>query len=233
DALAGEQVHEVGLQPGLDLLDAGAQALEVELGPGSGEAHAGAAVDEAHGPGRGDHGLRGDAVPEVRRAADDVLLDHRHASAETCCGGGRRVAGRSTADDDEAKAHGLRLPAEGERSGCRPGRREAVGGGDQATSRASRTIRWSGVNSRLVRPSPMTTTLVATVPRIRYMMAACTSTASTGSTPARMRPVIAPGRNTSPTAFVFSICEVSAVRRAMRTNGLDASGHGWPSARRA
>jgi hypothetical protein len=33
--------------------------------------------------------------------------------------------------------------------------------------------------------------------------------------------------------LVFSICDVRAVRSAERTNGLDASGHGWPSARRA
>ncbi len=44
---------------------------------------------------------------------------------------------------------------------------------------------------------------------------------------------MAPGRNTRPTALVFSIWDVTAVRSAERTNGLDASCQGWPSARRA
>lgn len=38
-----------------------------------------------------------------------------------------------------------------------------------------------------------------------------------GGTPTRMRPVIAPGRKTSPVALVDSICGVSAERRAVRT----------------
>ena len=59
----------------------------------------------------GDHRLRRDAVEEVGGAPEDVPLDERDLGAEAGCGGGRRVAGGTTADDDEPMGHGRRLPA--------------------------------------------------------------------------------------------------------------------------
>src|SRR5690606_17590915 len=237
DVLAPQQVDDVVLELGLDALDAVAQALEVELRGRHRQAHAGAGPHVAHGGGRGDHRLGGDAVPQVGRPADDVTLDHRDLGPQPGGGRGGGVAGGTATEDDEAEGHGPRVPAALAPTAvvgvapARPGRGRPAGG--QVSPRARRTRRWSGVNRCRVSPRPMMTTLVATAPRIRYMIAACTSTASTGSAPARMRPVMAPGRKTSPTALVFSICEVSAVRSADRTNGFDACCQGWPSARRA
>ena len=58
-----------------------------------------------HGPAGGDHRLGRDAVPQVRRAADDVALDQRDLGAEPGRVGGRRVAGRAAADDHEPQCH--------------------------------------------------------------------------------------------------------------------------------
>ena len=56
--------------------------------------------------------------------------------------------------------------------------------------------------------------VVATDPSTTNITTAWTSPASTGLTPARISPVIAPGRKTSPPALVVSICGTSAVRAA-------------------
>ena len=48
--------------------------------------------------------------------------------------------------------------------------------------------------------------------KIMYITISCTRTASSGSTPARSKPVIAPGSAINPTTLVLSICIVNAVR---------------------
>ena len=49
---------------------------------------------------------------QVGGAADDVALDHRDLGAEPGGVRGRRVAGRSTADDHEARRHGAQAMAQ-------------------------------------------------------------------------------------------------------------------------
>ncbi len=83
--------------------------VDVDLGDRLLEAHPRRPAQEAHRPAGGDHRLRRDAVPQVGGAADDVALDHRDVGAEPGGVGGRRVAGRSAADDHEACGHGVRL----------------------------------------------------------------------------------------------------------------------------
>lgn len=56
---------------------------------------------------------------------------------------------------------------------------------------------------------------------------------SAGSTPARISPDIAPGRLISPTTFVESIAGISAVRKADRWCGKNASRADWPRHSRA
>src|SRR5690606_34783191 len=53
----------------------------------------------------------GDAVPQVRRPADDVTLDHRDLGPQPGGGRGGGVAGRTATEDDEAEGHGPRVPA--------------------------------------------------------------------------------------------------------------------------
>ncbi len=73
------------------------------------------------------------------------------------------------------------------------------------------------MNRRRTTPIATTVVAVAADPSTRYITTTCTRTASIGSTPARIRPVIAPGRNTIPTALVVSIWGTSAARSAVRT----------------
>ena len=87
-----------------------AEAVTVELGVDV-EAHAFGPPEERHRAAGGDHRLRGDAVPEVRGASDDVTLDEHDLGAETCGIGGRLVAGGSAADDHESHCHCSRVPA--------------------------------------------------------------------------------------------------------------------------
>ena len=72
-------------------------------------------------------------------------------------------------------------------------------------------------------PRLITAVVVATLPSTRYITDTWTFTASVGSTPARINPTIAPGRNTIPTALVDSICGTSAVRNAWRKWGWNDS----------
>ena len=71
-----------------------------------GEPHLRRPSDRRQRAARGDHRLRGDAVPQVGGAADHVLLDHRDLGPEAGGVAGRGVAGRSPADDHEAQRHG-------------------------------------------------------------------------------------------------------------------------------
>ena len=70
------------------------------------DTHLAQAATEGMAPPRGDHGLGGDAVPQVGGAADHVPLDHGDLGAEPGGVGGGRVARGSAADDHEAGGHG-------------------------------------------------------------------------------------------------------------------------------
>jgi hypothetical protein len=72
------------------------------------EAHALDATGERDGATRGDHGLRGDAVPQVGGTTDDVALDERDLCAEARGVRGCGVAGGATADDHETSRHDRR-----------------------------------------------------------------------------------------------------------------------------
>ncbi len=94
------------IEIGLDLLHPPALGVEVQAGVLMGQAHALDAPGEAHGSPRGDHGLGGDAVPQVGGAAHDVALDQGDFGAEAGRVGGGRVAAGSAADDDHPGRHG-------------------------------------------------------------------------------------------------------------------------------
>ncbi len=113
DALAAEQAAHRALESGLDGGDALLEGVEVDLGRHPAQAHALGLVEVAHGTAGGDHGLRRDAVPQVRRAADDVALDDGDLGAEAGSGGGGLVPRGATTDDDEAHGHASRLPVPG------------------------------------------------------------------------------------------------------------------------
>src|SRR5690606_26532737 len=74
------------------------------------------------------------------------------------------------------------------------------------------------------------TAAMTTPARITYMRASWVRTASRGSAPARMSPVIAPGRKTMPRAAVCSICGEIAVRRDERMMRAEARGTLMPRA---
>ena len=59
-----------------------------------------------------DHRLARDAVPQVRGAADDVALDHRHFGAERRRDRRRGVAAGTATDDHETHGHDTRLRAD-------------------------------------------------------------------------------------------------------------------------
>ena len=107
DVLAAEDLL-VGL---LEVVDDGAdpvaQQFEVEVALGPDHAHAVDPAEVGHRPAGGDHGLGGDAVPEVGRPADHVPLDEGDVHPQAGGVGGRLVAGRAATDDDES--HGARL----------------------------------------------------------------------------------------------------------------------------
>jgi hypothetical protein len=94
------------------------------------------------------------------------------------------------------------------------------------------TVCRSVVNARSV-PNPVTTAAITTPARITYISASWVATASNGSMPARIRPVIAPGRNTIPSAAVCSTCGEIAVRSAERISRAAACRTLIPSARPA
>jgi hypothetical protein len=111
DTLAGEQLGGVRAQMLLDVLDARGERVDIDLGALLLEAHAAESTGEAHRPAGGDHRLRGDAVPQVRCAADDIALDERHLGAEARRMGGSRIAGGAAADDDQSCRHGPQATA--------------------------------------------------------------------------------------------------------------------------
>ena len=167
------------------------------------DAHPVGAVDLRERAAGGDHGLGGDAVPQVGGTADDVALDQGDLGPEAGRVGGGLVARRSPTDDHEALGHGARLPA----SGRAETHVQIVAGqgvinlrapARQLQVRTRRTRRLSAVNSCRVRPTATTVTLVATDPRIRYMMASWTCTASTGLTPGQDQPGHGAGQEHQP-----------------------------------
>jgi hypothetical protein len=102
------------LEAVLDVGDALAQGLEVELDVDAGQSHRRRTVHHGHGATGGDHGLAGDAVEQVGGTADDVALDQGDVSPQTGGVGGTRRAAGTTADDDEAlgtDGHTARLSA--------------------------------------------------------------------------------------------------------------------------
>jgi hypothetical protein len=112
-ALAGQQVPHRRLQVVLDVEVALAQHLQVRRRPDGVDPHALDAPGERHGPAAGDHRLGRDAVPEMGRPADHVLLDQRDLGAEAGGVRGGRVARRAAPDDHEAHRHLARVPTAG------------------------------------------------------------------------------------------------------------------------
>ena len=127
-------------------------------------------------------------------------------------------------EDEDAQAEGP--PEEGEPRAEAERRPLVSFGAGACTGSPRRTSRWSSVNSRRRMPSAMTVVVVATAPSTRYITAACTCTASIGSTPARISPVIAPGSAISPTAFVVSICGDERRAERLTTYGCAAVADG-------
>ena len=88
----------------LDAVDSTPQAVAVEGGIHV-ETHSLRTPEERHRAACRDHGLRGDAVPQVGGAADDVSLDEHDLSPEASAVGRGLVARGATADDHEAHGH--------------------------------------------------------------------------------------------------------------------------------
>ncbi len=109
DLLAIQQFGDRGLEPVLDGREPLPQGLQVDLGPDLAEAHLLDLVQVGQGPTRGDHGLGGDAVPQVGGAADDVPLDQGDLGPQGRRPGGGGVARRPSTDDHEALRHPVRL----------------------------------------------------------------------------------------------------------------------------
>ena len=105
DALAAEQLRDVVVEIVLDVLTRVGQGLDVDLGDRLGEAHPAQPAREAHRATGGDHRLRRDAVPQVRRTAEHVAFDDGHLGAEPSRVGRGLVPGRSATDDQESHAH--------------------------------------------------------------------------------------------------------------------------------
>ncbi len=110
DPLADEQLGRVVAHVILDARDPPVEGLDVDRRGGLGEPHSTDAMGEADRTAGGDHRLRRDAVPEVRRASNDVAFDHHDLGAEPRRVGGGLVAGGSAADDHKAMCHARRLP---------------------------------------------------------------------------------------------------------------------------
>ena len=94
----------------LDVVDTVVESVDVDLGSHLFEPHPAQLSPERHRTAGGDHRLGGNAVEKVGGTADDVAFDDRdfgtEASGVRCSG----VAGRTSADDEEAHSHGDRLP---------------------------------------------------------------------------------------------------------------------------
>ena len=106
DTLAGEQLGGVVLQTLLDAGDAFFERNDVDFRLVPFEAHAAQAPSERHGPTGGDHGLRRDAVPQMRRAAHDVAFDERDMRTNACCVRCCGVTSRAATNDYESSRHG-------------------------------------------------------------------------------------------------------------------------------
>jgi hypothetical protein len=112
-------------------------------------------------------------------------------------------------------------------------RRGIAGLGTAGSDQAARTLipgqrvrsvrNWcAGVKKMRRRPRAMTMVVTETEPKTKYMITSCAWTASIGLTPARIRPTRIPGKKTIPTAFVVSICGMSAVSTDSRRYGAAA-----------
>ena len=92
-----------------DVVDAIVQGLDIDLGSHLFETHAAQLSTEGHRPTSCDHRLRGNAIEEVGRTADDFAFDDGDLGSET--GGVRRrhVAGWTSANDEKADCHAERI----------------------------------------------------------------------------------------------------------------------------
>ena len=101
DPLALEQPAHLVIEVVLDLLHPAPLRVDVQGGVLVRKPHALDPPGKAHGPTRGDHGLGGDAVPQVGGAPDDVSFDQGDVGPQAGGVGSRRVATRPAPDDDQ------------------------------------------------------------------------------------------------------------------------------------
>src|SRR5205814_5677130 len=92
------------VQPFLDVGDPLPEGDQVEAAVG-GQAHHLGPLQLRQEPAGGDHGLGGNAVPQVGGTAHQVALDDGDLGSEPGGDGGGGVPARPTADDDEPDAH--------------------------------------------------------------------------------------------------------------------------------